>query len=519
VLQKVQVESKQGRERRKVLQSHQGKRAKMMMGYKERQLKHHDGVCLDDLVPEDHFYRQLEATIDLSFVRELVQDKYCWWNGRPSIDPVVFFKLQLVMFFEGFRSERQLIEQVEVNVAFRWYIGYDLDEAIPSASNLSRTRDRYGWDVFMGFFEQIVERCIEAGLVWGDEQHVDASMIAANASYDRQVPRFYWEAIGNHVQALFAETDSIATCLVTKYNGEQATDPHNNYKRKRDYWVNTVDRDATPADYRKMGYRLHYVVDGGRARIILGCLVTPHATQDDAPMLDLAWWVRFRWRVTFKRAVADARYGTSANVLALFNNGILPYIPLLTAAAQTRRPNDKFPLAQFDYDPRLDQYTCPAGESLLYSHTISSTQRRVYKAQPHVCSQCVIRSHCTTSKHGRTVSHSTAQPQLDQIVAERDAVLYDKLVRKRMVWIEPKFGEVKQWHHGRRCRLRGIVKVNMEALIKAAGQNIKQLMKHRICHPNPPLPPAPAAIFNRCFRFLSTLVLSFTLSKPDFALC
>ena len=460
-----------------------------MMGCKERQLKRHDGVCLEDLVPQDHFYRKLEAAVDLSFVRELVRDKYCWWNGRPSIDPVVFFKLQLIMFFEGFRSERQLVAQVQVNLAFRWYIGYDLDEAIPSASNLSRTRDRYGLGVFMGFFEQIVERCIEAGLVWGDEQHFDASMIAANASYDRQVPRFYWEAIGKHVRQLFQQTTSIATCLVTKYHAEQPTDPYSGYTRKRDYWVNPVDPDPTPADYRKMGYRLHYVVDGGRARIILGCLVTPHATQDNAPMLDLAWWVRFRWRVAFKRAVADARYGTRANVLALYDNGIMPYIPLLTAAAQIRRANDKFPLALFDYDPESDHYICPAGQILAYSHTLPSTQRRFYKAQPDVCNHCAMRSQWTTSKHGRMVSHTAAKPKLDHIVAQRDAALYDKLVRKRMVWIEPKFGEVKQWHHGGRCGLRGIEKVNIEALLNAAGQNLKQLLKGRPHRLSPRVPP------------------------------
>jgi len=478
-----------------------------MMGHKRRQFDYHDRICLDDLVPSDHFYRRLETAVDLSFVRELVQDRYCWWNGRPSIDPVVFFKLQLIMFFEGFRSERQLVAQVQVNLAFRWYIGYDLDEAVPSASNLSRTRDRYGVDVFMRFFEQIVELCIEAGLVWGAEQHFDASMIAANASYDKQAPRFYWEAIGKHVQQLFEQTDTIATCLVTKYNAQQPPDPYGGYLRKRDYWVNTVDPDATPADYRQMGYRLHYVVDGGRARIILGCLVTPHATQDNAPMLDLAWWVRFRWHISFKRSVADARYGTSANVIALYSNGIMPYIPLLTAAAQTRRANDKFPLALFHYDPQSDHYLCPAGETLHYSHTLPSTQRRFYKAQPDVCNHCVMRSQCTTSKQGRMVSHIAAKPQLDQIVAQRDAALYDKLVRKRMVWIEPKFGEVKQWHHGGRCRLRGIEKVNIEALVKAAGQNLKQLMKHCTRRQSPLLPPPMIAALCDHGGFLSGLSL------------
>ena len=115
-----------------------------MMGMKERQFKLHGKMSLETLVPEDHFYRQLETQLDLSFVRDLVKSTYCPDNGRPSVDPVVFFKLQLIMFFEDFRSERQLLQHVSMNLALRWYIGYDLDEAIPSTSTLSRLRERYG---------------------------------------------------------------------------------------------------------------------------------------------------------------------------------------------------------------------------------------------------------------------------------------------------------------------------------------------------------------------------------------
>ena len=104
-------------------------------------------VSLEDLVPQDHFYRHLEATLDLSFVREWVKESYAE-RGRPSIDPVVFFKLQLVMFFEGIRSERRLIEVASLHLAHRWYLGYALDEPLPDHSSLSRIRARLGVEVF-----------------------------------------------------------------------------------------------------------------------------------------------------------------------------------------------------------------------------------------------------------------------------------------------------------------------------------------------------------------------------------
>lgn len=94
-------------------------------------------LSLEELVPPNHFYRKLEANLDLRFVYELVRESYAATMGRPAIDPVVFFKLQLIMFFEGIRSERQLMETVNVNLAHRWYIGYDSDEVVLGHSSLS----------------------------------------------------------------------------------------------------------------------------------------------------------------------------------------------------------------------------------------------------------------------------------------------------------------------------------------------------------------------------------------------
>src|SRR5450756_1259346 len=115
-------------------------------------------VSMEALVPSNHFYRHLEATLDLSFIREWVADLYAP-IGRPSIDPVTFFKLQLVMFFEGLRSERQLVELASLNLAHRWYLGYNLDEPLPDHSSLTRIRQRLGLAIFRRFFEVVVDRC------------------------------------------------------------------------------------------------------------------------------------------------------------------------------------------------------------------------------------------------------------------------------------------------------------------------------------------------------------------------
>src|SRR6266498_4963876 len=125
-----------------------------MMGSKARIFTPISVVSLDDLIPADHFYRHLDRKLDLSFVRDLVKETYAA-GGRPSIDPIVFFKLQLVMFFEDIRSERLLMRLVADRLSVRWYLGYDLNEPLPDHSSLSRIRTRYGLEVFRRFFEKI----------------------------------------------------------------------------------------------------------------------------------------------------------------------------------------------------------------------------------------------------------------------------------------------------------------------------------------------------------------------------
>jgi transposase len=160
-------------------------------------------VSLEDLVPPTNFYRHLDARLDLTFVREWFRDLYPE-RGRHSIDPVVFFKLQLIMFFEGIRSERKLVETASLNFAHRWYLGYALVEDLPNHSNLTRIRQRFGITIFERFFERIGDLCQESELVWGAELYVDATKVRAEPDVDSLVARFYCEA-KTHLAGVFAD--------------------------------------------------------------------------------------------------------------------------------------------------------------------------------------------------------------------------------------------------------------------------------------------------------------------------
>jgi transposase len=500
-----------------------------MMGTKQRSFAPLVNVSLEALVPQDHFYRHVERTLDLSFVHELVQEAYAG-GGRPSIDPVVFFKLQLVMFFEGIRSERQLMRQAADRLSIRWFLGYDLGESLPDHSSLTRIRERYGVEVFRRFFDAIVEQCQQEKLVWGRELYIDSTQVNANADLDSLTPRFAVEAraaMQAHLAALFAEEDSQqepqsaapeigavspeapspegVTCTVPlglpvvlsqaeheelasengarhdwiAEEGRQQREVHGLYQRTADFKVSTTDPDATPMRLKgggtHLGYHTHYVVDGGKARIILQVLVTPSEVMDNQPMLDLIFRTCFRWKLRPRHVTGDTKYGTIQNIKALEDAGIRAYVPL--PDWENQRPY--FGPAQFRYDAEHDHYICPTGQLLHLSRMEYTAQKAAYSADPATCNACPLKALCTPSDHGRLVHRSFHASYLERVRSYHQTAAYQKAMRKRKVWIEPLFAEAKDWHGLRRFRLRLLWRVNIEALRTAAGQNLKRLLKKR----------------------------------------
>ena len=482
-----------------------------MMGMKERNFSPLPDLSLEELVPEDHLYRSLEMTLDLSFIRELVRPFYAR-GGRPSVDPVVFFKLQLVMFFEDLRSERQLMRVVADRLSLRWYLGYDLREPLPDHSSLTRIRERYGLEVFRRFFERIVEMCFEAGLVRGHEVYFDATKVEANASLDSTRSRSLVEnRLEGHLANIFpkqappvegfvqeanmrglagvvgppvrqerealAKTNAGHHRWIAEAGGQERDVVRWGYRRMADLRVSTTDPDASPMRSKnesasRLGYLTHYVVDGGNARVILDVLVTPAEVSENLPMIELLFRNRFRWRLHPHSVTGDAAYGTTENIAAIEKAGICAY----TALPNHEKRTPLFGRDAFMYDAEKDLYTCPQGE-LLRRQGYDYRERSIrYAARPSACNACALKARCTKSANGRWIRRSFDEEYLERARAYRDTEPYQKAMRKRAVWVEPLFGEAKDWHGSRRFRLRKLEKVNAEALLIASGQDIKRLL-------------------------------------------
>ena len=245
-----------------------------------------------------------------------------------------------------------------------------------------------------------------------------------------------------------------------------------------DLRVSTTDPDATlmlTKHGADMGYHTHYVVDGGKARIILNVLVTPSEVMDNQPMLDLLWRTRFRWKLWPWQATGDRKYGTEENLVAIESQHIRAYIPL----PDMDHRNEFFSSQEFTYDMERDVYVCPAGKELRFDRPHSTERSRRYRARSKDCNHCPLKAKCTTSKQGRSLCRSVDEACLDRVRAYQPTEAYKKALRKRQVWVEPLFAEAKDWHGMRRFRLRRLWRVNCEALMTASGQNLKRLLKKR----------------------------------------
>lgn len=192
-------------------------------------------------------------------------------------------------------------------------------------------------------------------------------------------------------------------------------------------------------------------------------------------MLDLLWRTQFRWRLFPKQVTGDTTYGTLDIIQAVEDAHIRAYMPL----AEPGDANPLLGIEHFVYDPENDHYTCPQGKILSYYYTRHVLNLRAYRAEAATCNSCALKSQCTTSSKGRLIHRNFREHYSERVRAYHHTAAYEKAMGKRKVWVEPLFGEAKQWHGMRRFRLRRLWRTNCEALLIASGQNLKRLLQKR----------------------------------------
>lgn len=432
-------------------------------------------VSLDELVPKDHLLRKMERSIDFSFIHDRVAGLYCPDNGRPPLDPTLMFKALFIGYLFGVRSERQLVREIEVNLAYRWFLGLGLTDKVFDASTLSQNRRRRFNDtsVAQDIFDAIVEQAIRHGLVDGTVLYTDSTHLKANANktkFDKETVAKsradYWDALDEAVEA-----DRAARGLpplkdkprepVQKETKVSRTDPEAGY----------MVREGKPKGFF---YLDHRTVDGTHG-IITDTFATPANVHDSIVYLGRLDRQRARFAFDVKAVGLDAGYATAGIAQGLEDRAILGVTgyrnPTPPAAGMMRK-------SAFQYDPVADVYRCPQGRELPYATTDRNGYRQ-YKSDPSVCRTCPLLASCTSNaKAERTITRHVWQDARDRADAHRLTQWGKRIYKRRKETVERSFADAKQLFGHRYARFRGILRVSRQCLMAAAAQNMKKIALH-----------------------------------------
>jgi transposase len=446
-----------------------------MLKHPEGQQRELELVSIEALVPEKHLLRKIDSAVDFSFIHARVKHLYCEDNGRPALAPVVLFKLLLLGYLYGVRSERQLMREVEVNVAYRWFLGLRLRDKVPDASTLSQNRRRRFSEstIYQEIFDQIVELAVKKGLASGTVLYTDSTHLKANANknkYDlaevRVKPQEYLAALD---AAVTEDRAAHGKAPLKDKPAEPESEPETKQIKvsRTDKDSGYMVRDGKPKGFF---YLDHRTVDGRHA-IITDSYATPATVHDSVPYLGRLDRQRERFGFQIRAAGVDAGYATAAISQGLEERNIYGVIGYRTP---THR-DGYFYKREYRYDEKLDVYICPNGQLLSY-RTTSREGYRQYHSDPEQCRNCPLRGRCTGSaNHTKVVTRHVWEASKERIDQHRLQRVGKRIYKRRKETVERSFADAKQLHGHRYARMRGLIKVQQQCLLAATAQNIKKI--------------------------------------------
>jgi len=438
---------------------------------------------LEDQIPDHHLLKRLDRFIDFGFVRERLQDTYSA-IGRPSIDPEVLLRLLLVGYLYGITSERRLMEEVRMHLAYRWFSRLGFEREIPDHSTFSKNRHgRFrGVGVFLEVFEEIVRRCLEVGLVEGKRLTVDGTMVTANASPQRGTKP---EQLGEVAKVSRTVREYLADLARENPVSDDEEKPAPRSVAAR--YVSTTDPDACWAS--KLGgrsvpsYLNHYLIDNASC-IILGVEATQaRFRQETLAARRMLAQVKERFGVCPEGVGADKAYGSGEFLAWLLERRIQPYIPVIDRRHQTQQ---RFTHDQFQYDPVQNVFHCPQGQALRFDGENRQNQGYIYRTSPSQCHDCPVKKRCTPGSTRRLFVHwyEPARQQAREL-AKTPAYACSKRERNK---IEALFSELKLRLGLHRVRLRRLWNVSEQFYLAATAQNLKRLVRFLAQRESVPVP-------------------------------
>ena len=432
-------------------------------------------VILDGLVPENHLVRKIENAIDFSFIYDKVKDLYSPL-GAPSIDPVVLIKIVLIQYLFGIPSMRQTIREIEVNVAYRWFLGYSLTEKIPHFSTFNKNYERRfkNTDLFESIFKEILARATKCGFVDSSNIYIDSTHIKASAN-KKKYTKVEVDIQAKHYQEKL-EKEINEDRL--KHGKSPLCEVKNEEVKKKEKIESNTDKDSgmffKNEKEKCFAYLAHTACDNNN--FILDFHITSGNIHDSVAFSDLYQKIKNNSKQHTTAIAIDAGYITPYICKTILDDGIIPAIPY-------KRPLTKkgfFKKYDYVYDEYYDCYICPNNKILKYS-TTNRDGYREYKSNPSDCKSCEHLNICTNSKNKqKLVTRHIWQNYLEEADHLRHKPYVKKVYSKRKETIERVFADAKEKHGMRYTKLRGLSKIEMEVSLIFSCMNLKKLAKFDI---------------------------------------
>jgi len=427
---------------------------------------------LEEYIPENHLLRLIDKHIDLGFVRERLKDSYSE-TGRPSIDPELLLRILLIGYLYGITSERKLVEELRMHLAWRWFTGLGFDQEIPHHSTFSKNRHGRFQEsrLFQELFEEIVTRCVQAGLVKGEDMSVDGSFIQANADHHSRVPR---EQLADIAQV---------NRTVREYLAELQQENPVEEPVPQQEQVSTTDPDSTYATKggpARLGYYNNYLVDNSSC-VIVGVQATPaRLSHESLAARQMIERHQQRYGSGPRTLAADNTYGNGELLQWLDDSGITPYIRV---KENPLAKGDLYGIDKFTYVPEQNCYVCPEGKQLKYVGINQRNRTRLYYSTAKRCQGCTQKDQCTRGKYRIVQIHTCdAARQRAYALAKTPTFAIAQRARRK---VEALFAELKNQIGLRRLRLRRMKFVREQFYMAAAAQNIKRLVRFLSKAPSP----------------------------------
>lgn len=411
------------------------------------------------------------------------------------MDPVVFFKICLVGYFNNIVSDRALIRFCNDSLSARWFIGYDIDQPLPVHSTLSRTRTLFGEDVYENVFTTVLSLCVDAGLVHGTRQVVDSALVKANAHIDSMKRKQILEDASEYCRQVNQENiDEEPQAKPPLPPSSPAVEPvalppgNKNTKGKtrpnNDTHQCSSDPDARmavkPNKPKDMYYHGQVCVDSqhGVVTAAMGDYGSRKDPQSFPELLAKARENLANFDRQIKEVLADGGYTTGNNISLCEQAGITAYMP---------NPSNYTPVRPgFTYNEQEDRYECSQGEYLLYRSTETSGNRetRIYRTSAKQCKNCPMKAQCITSKvNYKQLKHSEGKQWYD-LMDKRLRTSYGRqMVRKRKAIVEPALGNLLHHNGMKKVYARGIQAANKHVMLASISMNLKKWLKHSIKYP------------------------------------